>query len=162
MNPLEGRLIMISRLAAEGDELLSARAHVPLVVERDPAGKIALAMSLADVTPENRVDLLGRRCSCRCERVFSRIEPPCNCPRGTVALAGVMCALDGDVAMTNDRFEDLSLLAPEKLAQAIAHPSDRITDVRVLRRVEQIGKKGPGRGRSRSQATPVCLKPQAF
>jgi hypothetical protein len=32
-----------------------------------------------------------------------------------VALAGVMRALDGDVAMTNDRFENLSLLAPKEL-----------------------------------------------
>jgi hypothetical protein len=41
MNPLEGRLIMISRLAAKCDELFSARAHVPLVIERDPARKVA-------------------------------------------------------------------------------------------------------------------------
>jgi hypothetical protein len=78
MNSLEGRLIMISRLAAEGNEFLSTWPHVPLIVERDPAGKIALAMSLADVAPENRVDLLSRRRSRRRERVFSGIEPPGN------------------------------------------------------------------------------------
>ena len=65
-----------------------------------------------------------------------------------MAVAGVMSALDRDVAMTNDRFENLALLGPQELAQAIAHPADRIVDVRVLRRVEQIGKRGPGRGRS--------------
>jgi hypothetical protein len=116
-------------------------------------------MSLADVPPQNRVNLLGRRRSrCR-ERVVSRIEPLCNCPRGTVALAGVVNTLDGDVAMTNDRFEDLSLLAPEKLAKAITHAADRIANVRVLRWVKQIGENGPSGGGSRSQATPVCLKP---
>src|SRR5215211_7217119 len=143
MNPLEGRLIMISRLAAEGDELFSARAHVPLIIECDPAGKVAFAMSLADVSPQDRVDLFGRRCSRRCERVVSRIEPPCNCSRGTVALASVMSALDCDVAMTDDRFEDLPLLAPEGLAKAIAHPPHRIPDIRVLGWVEQIGENGP-------------------
>jgi hypothetical protein len=60
-----------------------------------------------------------------------------------VALAGVVSALDSDVAMTNDRFENLSLLAPEKLAKAIPHPSHRVPDVRVLRWVEQISKNGP-------------------
>jgi hypothetical protein len=62
-----------------------------------------------------------------------------------VALAGVVSALDGDVAIADDRFEDLSLLAPEKLAKAIAHPADRIADVRVLRWVEQISEGLPGR-----------------
>jgi hypothetical protein len=63
-----------------------------------------------------------------------------------VALAGVMRALDGDIAMMNDRFEDLSLFAPEELAQAIADPANWITDVRVVGRVEQIGEGLPGRG----------------
>lgn len=36
MNPLEGRLIVISRLMAKRDELFSARAHVPVLIERDP------------------------------------------------------------------------------------------------------------------------------
>jgi hypothetical protein len=49
MNPLERRLIVISRLAAKGDELFSARPHVLLVIERDAARKVALAMILADV-----------------------------------------------------------------------------------------------------------------
>jgi hypothetical protein len=123
MNSLEGRLIMVRRLAAKGDEFLSALAHVPFVIECDPARKVALAMSLADVPPQNRVNLFGRRCRRCCERVLSRIEPPCNCARGTMALAGVMRALDGDVAMMNDRLEDLALLAPEKPARAIAHPA---------------------------------------
>jgi hypothetical protein len=81
MDALKRRLIVISWLAANGDELFSARAHVPLIIERDAARKVALSRSLADVPPQNRVNLLGRRCSRRCERVFSRIEPPCNCPR---------------------------------------------------------------------------------
>jgi len=78
-----------------------------------------------------------------------------------VALAGVMRALDSDVAMTNDRLKDLSLLAPERLTKTIADPADRITDIRVPRWVEQISERLPRRGRSRGQATPVCLKPQA-
>jgi hypothetical protein len=76
-----------------------------------------------------------------------------------MALAGVMRALDGDIAMTNDRFENLSLLAPEELTKAITHAADRIANVRVLRWVKQIGERGPSGGGSRSQATPVCLKP---
>jgi len=76
-----------------------------------------------------------------------------------MALPGVVSTLDGDVAMTNDRFENLSLLAPEKLAQSIAHPTDRIGDVRVLRWVEQISECLPWGGRSRSQAATVCLRP---
>jgi hypothetical protein len=55
-----------------------------------------------------------------------------------VALAGVMRALDSDVAMTNDRFQNLSLLASQKLAQAIADPPDLIGEVRVLGWIEQI------------------------
>jgi hypothetical protein len=69
MDALKRRLIVISWLAANGDELFSARAHVPLIIERDAARKVALSMSLADVPPQNRVNLLGRRCSRRCERV---------------------------------------------------------------------------------------------
>ena len=129
---------MISRLAAKGDELFSARAHVPLVIERDATRKVALSMSLADIPPQNRVNLLGRRGSRRCKRVFSRIEPPCNCSRGTVALAGVVSAFYRHIAMANEHFQDLPLLAPKKFAKAIAHRSDRILDVWVLRWVEQI------------------------
>jgi hypothetical protein len=51
-------LIVISGLAANGDELFSVRAHVPLIIERDAARKVALSMSLADVPPQNRVNLL--------------------------------------------------------------------------------------------------------
>jgi hypothetical protein len=79
MNPLERRLIMISRLTTKGDQLFSARPHVPLIIKRDPARDVAFAMSLADVSPEDRVNLLGRRCSRSRERVFPCIEPPCNC-----------------------------------------------------------------------------------
>jgi hypothetical protein len=103
-------------------------------------------MSLADVPPQNRMNLLGRRCGrCR-ERVVSGIEPPCNCPRRSVALAGVMRALDRDVAITDNCFENLSLLAPEELTKAIADPSDWIAEVRILGWVEQIGECLPGGG----------------
>jgi hypothetical protein len=63
MNPLEGRLIVISRLIAKRDALFSARPHVPLVIEPDPARKLALAMSLADV------------CSCLADEDISRGHP---------------------------------------------------------------------------------------
>ena len=62
-----------------------------------------------------------------------------------MALAGVVSAFDSDVTMTNHRFQDLSLLAPEKLAKTVTHPPDRITDVWVLWRIEQIGERLPGR-----------------
>jgi hypothetical protein len=42
-----------------------------------------------------------------------------------VALVGVMSALDCDISMTDNRFENLSLLAPEKLSNPIADPTDR-------------------------------------
>jgi hypothetical protein len=45
-------------------------------------------------------------------------------------------ALDHDVAMTNDRFKNLSLLAPEKLTKTVADPANWITDIRILGRVE--------------------------
>ena len=54
---------MISRLIAKRDELFSARPHVPLVIEPDPARKLALAMSLADV------------CSCLADEDISRGHP---------------------------------------------------------------------------------------
>src|SRR5829696_6409256 len=55
VNPLECRLIMIRRLATKGDEFLSAGSHAPLVIELDTAGEIPLALSLADVAPQDRV-----------------------------------------------------------------------------------------------------------
>jgi hypothetical protein len=57
-----------------------------------------------------------------------------------------MGALDSDVAMLHDRFEDLSLLAPEKLAKTIAHPTDGIAGVQVVRRVQEVSKGLPHRG----------------
>jgi hypothetical protein len=60
-----------------------------------------------------------------------------------VALAGVMRTLDSDVAMMDNCVENLPLFAPEELAEAVAHPTDRITDVRVLWWVEQVCKNGP-------------------
>jgi hypothetical protein len=51
MNALERGLIMISRLAPEGNELFPTRPHVPLVIERDATRQVALAMSLADIPP---------------------------------------------------------------------------------------------------------------
>jgi hypothetical protein len=144
MDALKRRLIVISWLAANGDELFSARAHVPLIIERDAARKVALSRSLADVPPQNRVNLLGRRCSRRRKWVFPRIEPPRNRSRGTMAFPRVMSALDGDVAMTDECFENLPLLARKKLAKAIAHPADRILGVPVLGWVEQIAESLPG------------------
>ena len=41
-----------------------------------------------------------------------------------MALAGVVCALDGDVAMTNDRSEDVSLLAPGTHQGGRAQPTE--------------------------------------
>jgi hypothetical protein len=57
-----------------------------------------------------------------------------------------MRALDGDVAMTDDRFENLPLLAPETFAKPIAHPTDRITDVRVFAWVQEVSRGLPHRG----------------
>ena len=68
-----------------------------------------------------------------------------------MALPGVMSALDSDVAMTNDRLQNLSLLAPEKLAKTIADPTDRIGDVRVLGWIKQISEGLPGREWIRDQ-----------
>ena len=45
--------IMISWLATKGDKLFSARPHIPLVIERDATRKVALAMSLTDVSPSS-------------------------------------------------------------------------------------------------------------
>jgi hypothetical protein len=63
-----------------------------------------------------------------------------------VALAGVVSAFYRHIAMANERFQDPPLLAPKKFAKAIAHPSDRILDVWVLRWVEQISENGPSGG----------------
>jgi hypothetical protein len=59
--------------------------------------------------------------------------------------------------MTDDCFENLSLLVPKKLTKAIAHPPDRIGDLRVLGWVEEIGENRPFG--SPSHAASVCLKP---
>ena len=82
MNSLERRLIMISRLAAKGDEFLSTRPHVPLIIECDAAGKVALAVSLADVPPENRVDLFCCQEQASIDRLQEAIEqgPPPGAP----------------------------------------------------------------------------------
>ena len=58
-----------------------------------------------------------------------------------MALAGVMSALQCDMSMTDNRSENLSLLAPEKLSKAIADPTDRIPHVRGLWWVKQVCKK---------------------
>jgi hypothetical protein len=63
MNPLEGRLIVISRLMATRDELFYARPHVPPIIDGEPTRKLALAMSLADV------------CSCLADEDISRSHP---------------------------------------------------------------------------------------
>ena len=101
VNPLECRLIMIRRLVTKGDEFLSAGSHAPLVIELDTAGEIPLAMSLADVAPQDRVNLLRRGSCCRGEWVFSRMEPSRDCPRDAVALAGVMRALISSILTAN-------------------------------------------------------------
>jgi hypothetical protein len=64
-----------------------------------------------------------------------------------VALPGVMSALDCDVAMTDECFENLPLLAPKKLAKAIAH--DRMLGVPVLGWVGQVGESLPARSMAR-------------
>jgi hypothetical protein len=68
-----------------------------------------------------------------------------------MALAGVMRALDSDVAMANDRLKNLPLFRPKVFAQQVAHPTDRIRGVRVLGWVEQISECLPGGGREQSQ-----------
>lgn len=55
--------------------------------------------------------------------------------------AGVVSALDYDLSMTDNRFENLSLLAPEKHSNAIADPTDTIPHVGVLGWVEQVCKR---------------------
>ena len=63
--------------------------------------EIPLAMSLADVAPQDRVNLLRRGSCCGGEWVFSRIEPSRDCPRDTAALAGVMRALISSILTAN-------------------------------------------------------------
>jgi hypothetical protein len=72
-----------------------------------------------------------------------------------------MSALDCDVAMTDDRFENLPQLAVEKLAEAIAHPADRVMEVPVFGWVEQIGKRSPGEigGQGQLQLSLTCALP---
>jgi hypothetical protein len=50
-----------------------------------------------------------------------------------------MRTLYGDVAMIENRLEDLPLLAPQELTKAVAHPTDWIADIWVLRWIEQFG-----------------------
>jgi hypothetical protein len=76
-----------------------------------------------------------------------------------VALPGVMSALDRDVAMTHECFENLPLLAPKKLAKAIAHPADRMLGVPVLGWVEQIGESLPGEIGGRVLLSLACVLP---
>ena len=63
-------------------------------------------------------------------RLMHTIKGTCGflgLPRlGAVAHAGVVSALDYDISMTDNRFENLSLLAPEKHSNAIADPTDTI------------------------------------
>ena len=103
---------MIRRLATKGDEFLSAGSHAPLVIELDTAGEIPLAMSLADVAPQDRVNLLRRGSCCRGEWVFSRMEPSRDCPRDTVALAGVMRALISSISTSNTFWGSATRFSP--------------------------------------------------
>jgi hypothetical protein len=48
-----------------------------------------------------------------------------------VALAGIMSALDCDISMTDNRFENLSLLAPGKLSKAIADVYEKLSTARL-------------------------------
>ena len=73
--------------------------------------------------------------------LLSGIEPPPHSARGAVARAGVVSAFDYDISMTDNRFENLSLLAPEKRSNAIADPTDTIPHVGVLGWVEQVCKR---------------------
>ena len=53
-------------------------APIPLIIECDAAGKVALAVSLADVPPENRVDLFCCQEQASIDRLQEAIEqgPP--------------------------------------------------------------------------------------
>jgi hypothetical protein len=66
--------------------------------------------------------------------------------------ARVVRRLDRRIPINHDGLGDLALLAPHELAKAIANPADRITDVRVLGWVEQIGET--------DQADEVEVKPR--
>jgi hypothetical protein len=66
MNTLESGLIVVSRLATVGDELLT---HIPLGVERDASREIAFPVRLADLSPQDRFNLSSGRRSCHDKRL---------------------------------------------------------------------------------------------
>jgi hypothetical protein len=75
VDPLEGSLVVVGRLAPVGDQLL---ADVPLGVERDPPWQDAGAVGSADVPPKDRLDLGGRWCGGDDERLarWVDVDPP--------------------------------------------------------------------------------------
>jgi hypothetical protein len=60
--------------------------------------------------------------------------------------------LHRDVSVVQNRLDHLGSLRPQHFAHLVADPTNRIPDVRVLGRVEQISKRLPGGGRDQSQA----------
>jgi hypothetical protein len=103
-------------------------------------------MRLTEVAPQDGMNLLcGGRSRGR-KRIALRVKVPGHDARSDVALPGVVGRLHSDVAMFDQGLGDLALLRPHELAQAITHPTDRISYVPVLRRVQEVSKGLPHRG----------------
>jgi hypothetical protein len=120
VDTLEGGLVIVSRLAPVGHELICA--HVPLRVQVDATPELSLAMGAPHLAPEDGVDLLPRWGCGDEEGIRPGVDPVASRAADAEALARVVARLDGRVAMLLDALPDLDLLRPCVLTNDLLEP----------------------------------------
>jgi hypothetical protein len=95
------------------------------------AGELPGAVVLANVPPQDRPDLGERGRGGDDEGFAGRVgvEPPAGDQRGRPRLADTVPGTDCDTAVVADRVEDLPLLRPHRLPEALLDPAHRVRPV---------------------------------
>ena len=166
METLKTGGVAIGGLAAEGDEGLIVRAGVPLAVERDLAREgpfflRGLFVSGDDFLPDAALDVVVVIRSDDDQGFADGMDgDPSKHQTGECpGLPDRVRRHDHGVVVVDDVLDHLRLARPQLLTEHVADVAGGIMDVRVLGWVEQISEGLPRRGRSRSQAATVCLRP---
>jgi len=104
-------------------------------------------MEKDQLSPDARCDLVEVVCGDHDAHVIDRVlaDPPGDQPGDDAGLAGAVARPQDSTPVVDDRAGDPLLTRPEVLAEHVAHPTDRIPDVWILRRIEQVGEGLPGR-----------------
>jgi len=118
-------------------------------------------MSLADVPPQNRLNLLGRRCSRRCQR--GHLSYRATMQLSETHRGSFRCHERPRLRRSDDGrpLRESPAACCRELAKAIAHPAGRVIEVPVFGWVEQIGKKVARRNRwpGQLQLSLTCALP---